>query len=188
MLLTEYQDNLRKLADVTTQRALDSVVVPAANELLAKIKARISQAGKNSKDQSIGQYSTKPAYFNKEQFIQRSKFRNVGKTGKATKSTMYIPTGYKGLRDLQGRETSKKNFEYSGETLRAYQMQDTGRDVLLGLVTEKAAKIREGLENGTRRSVAHGKVFYATQKEIDDYNDTVVEESKELTLTILKNV
>lgn len=182
MTLEEYYTNLGKLAEVSSQRALDSIVVPAANELLAKIKNRISQDGKNSNDANIGNYSTKEMYASKNQFVKQGSFRPIGKTGKKTKSTMYLPQGYKQLRQIQGRETAHMNYEYSGSLLLSYQSQDTGSAVLLGFTTERSSIIRKALEQ------KRGLAFYATDKELEDYNKQVEEQSKELTLTILGSV
>lgn len=182
MTLEEYYANLGKLAEVSSQRALDSIVAPAANELLAKIKNRISQDGKNTQGANIGNYSTTPEYYSKSQFVKQGSFRNVGKTGKKTKSTMYLPQGYKQLRQIQGREVAHMNYEYSGDTLLKYQAQDTGGAVLLGFTTEKASIIRKALEQ------KRGLAFYATQEEIEAYSKQVEDESRELTLTILGSV
>ena len=92
---------------------------------------------------------------------------------------MYLPQGYKQLRDIQGRPTGKMNFTYSGDLLASYVMQKTAKSVLLGLNSEEQAKKRLGLQK------RFGKVFYAQKEEIAEYSKEVTEQAKKLTLSIL---
>lgn len=182
--LEQYQDKLRELARQGSEKAIERVVVPAANELLANIKNRIIRDGQNSAGQKIGNYSTKPAYFEKEQFIQKGKFKGIGKTGQtkyasgAMHKSMYLPQGYKQLRDIQGRQTQFINEFYTGDTMLAYQMQPKDKEVLLGLTTERAAKIRHGQE------AKRGRIFSATEEEIKEYNENVSKHSADLLTSI----
>lgn len=182
--LEQYQHKLQELAKQGSERAVETIIVPAANELLANIKNRIIKEGRKSDGSKIGNYSTKPAYFEQQQFIQKGKFKPRGKTGETTFKTgalhksMYIPTGYKGLRDLQGRPTDKINEFYSGSTMLSYQMQIEPNTILLGLTNEKSAKVRAGQEK------RFGKIFYATQEELKEYNQNVAKQSKELVTKI----
>lgn len=181
MDLVEYQARLSRLAQEAKEASAQLVIVPAANKLLATIKNRIAVEGKDSSGGSIGQYSTKAAYFTKEQFVKKSAFRGQGKAGKkkgVTNKSMYIPDGYKGLRDIQGRPTDKMNYDYSGDTLAAYQMEANNKEVLLGLINQRAADIRKHLEQ------KRGKAFTATSEEIADYDKEVAEEFRLLTLKI----
>lgn len=182
--LEQYTERLQDLAKQGSERAIESVVIPAANELLANIKNRIIDEGKKSDGSKIGNYSTKPAYFEKEQFIQKSKFKPKGKTGEtkfksgAFHKSMYLEQGYKELRNIQGRPTDKINEFYTGSTMNSYQLQAIQNAVLLGLTNEKSAKIRQGQEG------RFGKIFYATKEEIENYNKEVSKYSEDLVLKI----
>lgn len=184
LTLEEYQDKLRELARQGSEKAIESVVVPNANLLLASIKNRIIQDGQKSDGSKIGNYSAKPAYFEKQQFIQKGKFKGIGKTGQtkytngAMHKSMYLPGGYKQLRDIQGRPTNQINEFYTGDTMLAYQMQSKDKEVLLGLVNERAAKIRHGQEK------MFGRIFSATDDEIKEYNQNVSKESADLVTSI----
>lgn len=81
MTLEEYTERLKRLSATYADKAKEAVFVPAANELLATIKNRIVQDGKNSQGSNIGQYSTEPAYFSKNQFVKKSSFKGVGQRG-----------------------------------------------------------------------------------------------------------
>ncbi len=175
----EYLQRLKSLRDNATEKVVENIIVPNANELLANIKNRIVRDKKNSSGSSIGQYSTKPIYASVDQFDKRGAFKPIGKRGK-TKKTMYLPAGYKQLRDIQGKPTDSVNLNYTGSLMLSYQMQVKGKEVLLGLTNQESAKIRQGLENGTRGRKGYGKVFYATQQEIANYNKNVTEDTKEI--------
>lgn len=181
----EYTERIFTMSEEYAQRAIDSIYIPAANGLLATIKNRIVNEGENSAGGKIGSYSTKPAYFTQEQFVKKSVFTPQGKTGekvfkngKGHKSE-FFPSGYKGLRDKQGRRTDIMNESYSGGTLLAYQMQARDVEILLGMTNKNASDIRRGQEK------KRGKIFYAQQKEIDAYNKEIFEETEKLTKSFL---
>lgn len=184
MTLEEYTDRLKRLSATYADKAKEAVFVPAANELLATIKNRIVQDGKNSQGSNIGQYDTTPAYYGPNAFIKKSSFSAKGKTGEKVfkngkpHKTEFIPSGYKGLREKQGRRTDVINESYSGGTMLAYQMGINGDAIVLGMTNTEAAKIRQGQEK------KRGKIFYATKNEIQDYSKNVREESEKLTKQI----
>lgn len=216
MELTEYTRKLQELAQEGAKKAIERVIVPAATELLADIKNRIIREGKGTDGNKIGNYSTKPIYATKEQFIQKGKFKGVGKDGfigkrlvsekkykivkRTLKSgkieqrlvsenryrvetkkpkTMFLEYGYKELRDIQGRETSFINMEYSGSLLLSYSLQANNNEVLIGFISEKSKLIRKANEK------RFGAIFSATQEEKERYNKTVAENSLEITTSIL---
>lgn len=184
MELTEYILKLRELGENASQKLYEEIGVPADNKLLGTIKNRIILDGKNSAGQSTGHYSTTPAYFSRDQFIQAGKFQPKGKNGKDGKphKTMYFPDGYKGLRQLQGRETSFKNNEYTGSLMASYQMEvkPEAKTNVLGFTLEKSAKIRRGLE------AKQGQTFSATKQEMEEHNKEILEATIEITKQYLK--
>lgn len=186
MTAEEYAAKISLMSEEYAQRAVDSVYIPAANGLLAAIKNRIVNEGENSAGGKIGSYSTKPIYAGPEQFVKRGSFTAQGKTGEKVfkngkpHKTEYFPSGYKGLRDKQGRRTDIVNESYSGGTMLAYQMQVERDAILLGMTNKNASDIRKGQEK------KKGRIFYAQQKEIDAYNKEVFEETEKLTVTYLK--
>lgn len=179
MTIEEYQEKLRELAGVKSEELAQEIVVPEGNELLATIKNRIQVDGKGSDGSDIGQYSKKPAYYSRDQFDKKGSFKNIGKRGEPTKSTMYIRDGYYGLRGVQGKPNNKINETYTGSTMLSYQLQPITNGAVIGFVNEKSSKIRQGQEK--RR----GKIFYATEAEMKEYEKNVAEASAEVTLRIL---
>lgn len=177
----EYQQRIQGLIREGGGDLIGDVVVPAASELLATIKNRIVQRGQNSADTKIGGYSTDPAYYGKDAFIRKGSFKAQGKNGDTKfkngnpHKTEYFPSGYKGLREKQGRKTDVMNMSYTGSTLLSYQMQGGAGMVLLGMTNQHAAEVRQGQEK------KRGKIFYATQQEMAEYNRNVEEATEEVT-------
>lgn len=174
----QYIQKLKDLATTVKQKAIESIMIPAANELLANVKNRIFLDGKNSAGQQIGTYSTRKMYAGINQFVKRSSFKPGPRKGA---KTMRLDGGYKQLRSIQGRDVAKMNYEYSGGTSLAYQQQVRQNEILQGMTTELASKIRQGLE------AKRGKAFSPTQQEIDEYNKNVAIDTQELIRKTLRN-
>lgn len=179
MTLEEYQERLRNLASVAAQSAAEQIIIPNANELLAKIKNRIQIDGKNSSGSDIGRYSKKPAYYSRDQFDKKSSFKPIGKTGKRTKSTMYVSDGYYGLRGLQGKPNDKINETYTGSTMASYQLEPIEKGAVIGFLNKQSSDIRKGQEK------KRGPIFSATDEEMREYSEQVAKDTAEITLKIL---
>lgn len=189
MTLEQYRGRLGNLVNDLSGQLVRNVIVPPANELLATIKNRIVLDGKDSNDNKIGDYSTKPAYYTREQFDRRSSFKPQGKNargdfqnGKKRKS-MYIRDGYKGLREEQGKPTSTMVLNYSGSTMAAYQQTATDKEVLQGMTTELASQIRRGQEEKRDKSI-----YKASKTELEAFNKNVAIEFLDANIKILNGV
>lgn len=189
MTFEEYNNRLQTLPTALTQRAVEAIITPAVNEVLAELKNRIVRNGQNSNGQEIGKYSQKQAYFTREQFDRRSSFKPKGKAnsgnfknGKARKS-MFIPTGYKGLRDIQGKPTDNIKANYTGSTMAAYQLQAKGESIVIGMTDNKSSEIRKGLEKQKKQDIYKPSVV-----EIENYRANVFTQFKELNLKIITGV
>lgn len=97
----------------------------------------------------------------------------------ANRQTMYLPTGYKQLRDIQGRPTDTINENYTGDTMLSFQLQAVQNGVVIGMVNERAAKIRKGQEK------RFGKIFSPTKEELENYAKRVGENLSEIQRKIL---
>lgn len=189
MTLSDLTYNLNQLIPQVNELAVQSVIVPSGNGLLASVKNRIIRQGKNSSDTVIGNYSTKAAYFEREQFDKRSSFKPKGKAntgnlknGKPRK-TMYLPHGYKQLRDIQGKPTDNIKANYTGSTMAAYQQQVTDKEVLQGMTDKRSSEIRKGLERQKKQDI-----YKPTKQEIEDYKEDVMKEFKSLNLKLIAGV
>lgn len=202
MTLDQYTANLENLLRSGTERAVQSILLPAGNALLGHIKQRIQNEGKNSYGSAIGQYSTTPIYATRDQFDKSSAFKPTGKDG--TKKTavtqiskrktkkvaiksdfterksMYLPEGYKQLRSIQGKQTAFVDLTYRNDLLLDYKSEATENAVLLGFTQKLQSLKRQGQEKRFG-----GKIFAATTNELSDYNKEVAEETGLLTKKIL---
>lgn len=184
MTATEYTQRLIELRNAAVAKTVDAVIIPSANQMLAEVKNRITRQGVKTDGGKIGNYSTEPMYASKEQFIKKSAFKPQGKAGKpkrgqAKPKTMYLPSGYKQLRDIQGRPTDTINENYTGDTLLSYQQEAVGNGIVQGFVNTRAAKIREGQEK------RFGKIFSPTKEELENYAKRVGENLSEIQRKIL---
>lgn len=187
--LRQYTERILQLPGRIAQDLPSTVIVPAANELLARIKNRIVLEGQDSNGNKIGTYSTKPAYYSREQFDRRSSFSARGKNSRndfsngRQRKTMYMPSGYKQLRDLQGKPNDKMYLDYSGSTMLAYQQSLNEKEVLQGMTTKLASDIRQGHEGRLSKPI-----YRATKSELEQYNKNVAIGLAELNVKILSGV
>lgn len=85
MTIEQYSDNIKKLAEISNTKAIESILIPAANRLLANTKNRVQLEKENTAGGKIGNYSTKPMYATRDMFVKKSAFKPIGKnnfTGK----------------------------------------------------------------------------------------------------------
>lgn len=173
MTVAEYSDRLNELYGVVGNIA-EYTVAPGAAEMLASIKRRVVLEGKGTSGNNIGSYSQEPIYAERSQFVKKGAFqpRGINYSGSVTvgdklrksgkddeggikyrvvkdnnkaRKTMYLPNGYKELRDVQGFETGFMNLKYSGKLVKDYQMQMVDDGALLGITTNRSAEIYGGL-------------------------------------------
>jgi len=120
-------------------------------ELMADHKDRIFGKGINSDGQPIGEYSKKPGYFSKDQFIRQAAFKPLGKPNKdrqrRTNTTMFIQGGYSEFRDIQGRQTEHINLKFSGSLERNINVGKTGNAVMYGTTDADESEKFDGLES-----------------------------------------
>ena len=147
-----------KLSDVKLRRGADI--------LMRSMRNRIFFQGKDFQGKLIStRYSKKPLYVTKDQLVKKSLFKKKGKNGDKTKSTMYLPGGYRQLRALQGLEVRKVNLEYTGELNRSMRAIVNKGKVRIGFRTKKNTLKAEGLEKKYRLV---GKIFKPSKAELRD--------------------
>lgn len=187
--MQQHIEMLQNLPSKASQLAIEAIVLPAANKLIARELQRIVNEGKNSDGSKRSGYSTKPIYASQKQFVAKGAFKPQGKVGKTKKNgqpnkSMYLPGGYDQFRSIQGRRTDIKNYELSGDLVKDFDLQsqpEQGR-VLIGFRSEKQSLKRKGLEK------RNGAAFPPSQEEIQEYKDEVTQESRELQIKIMTNV
>jgi hypothetical protein len=221
----EYIDHLSTLATFVGGDITDIAIAPAAATLMVNIKNRIINEGRNSSGSEIGEYSTKPMYVTKDQFINPGGFNAIGKRGiigdrlvptvrlkeaRALKygykflpllpskksykrysivksnyqdrKSMYLPEGYKQLRDIQGLRTDIVNITYRGDLMSDYVIGKDGLAYLMGLTKEAEVSKLRGLEK------KYGLLLQGTAEEIANYSTQVNASLERLTRGLLNGV
>jgi hypothetical protein len=127
----EYLQKLRERIKAATDTRL---LAPVITNLQQAMDKRIFETGLNSKAQKLGAYSTKPMYVTQKQFANTPAFRATGKVNtegtfknKRARRSMYLPQGYKQLRQVQGMPADKVNLTYSGSLRKSFN-QKPGAD------------------------------------------------------------
>lgn len=105
-------------------RLADTTVRP----YLSDVKNEVHSDGIEKK------YSSKEAWFGATSFYKKSANKKVGKHGDKTKSTMYFPDGYTGLRNVQGFKTDKVYVEVSGDLKNSIQIQSLNGENIIGII------------------------------------------------------
>lgn len=88
---------------------------------------------------------------------------SVVKSDNKPRKTMYLPQGYKELRDIQALRTDVVDFKYRGELKKDFAIAQDGQAFLIGFKTKPQSDKRFALER------QFGPVFYATPKERTKY-------------------
>lgn len=93
MTAEEYNKQLTELHGLVSGDLASDTIIPAATVMLARIKNRIANEGKNSDGGNIGNYSTTPIYVTPKQFVSGG-FNAQGKRNAAgnTIGDRLIPT------------------------------------------------------------------------------------------------
>lgn len=87
----------------------------------------------------------------------------IAKPNYKPRKSMYLPGGYKELRAIQSLEVGYMNLSYSGVMMKDYQMLQSGKATLLGIVTVDSSKKYLGL---TQR---FGEFFQPSETEKEEY-------------------
>lgn len=161
MTVKEYLDNLNKMYTLVGGDLVDLTILPSATKMLREIKRRVVQDGANSYMQPLGNYSTKPFSVTKDKFVNKGAFAPTdttkqtvsykvkGKTRKrkVEKKTMYLRNGYKELREIQNLQAAFIDLKYSGKMIRSFQLAKGENAVLMGITTDRSAKVYRSLVN-----------------------------------------
>ena len=170
MSFTDISNQLKELGKNLDAKMPGLIATAALVEFEAAWKERIFDKGLKSDGSKIGNYSTTPAYFNKNTFIRKSAFKPRGKNGGETK-TMFLPGGYSEFRDIQGRETDHINLKFSGSEERAFRIYKFGSEVIFGNADDFEHKKIEGQEDD------FGAIFEPSKEEEDLLNSLITEQS-----------
>jgi hypothetical protein len=199
MAFEQLTERLNEIAKKLDEAVPEVALVQSFVELQADFLSRVFEQGLNSQNEKIGEYDDSPAYFSKDEFINKGAFRPQGKdpdnenkattqfirvSNIATKKTrklaikkdfserlsMYLPKGYKEFRDIQGRPTAYVNLKFSGSLERAYRVFKFGDSVLFGQNDTEEHKKIEGLTD------RFGEWQSLTQEEVERLKESIPEQ------------
>ena len=88
---------------------------------------------------------------------------SVVKADNKPRKTMYLPQGYKELRDIQALRTDIVDLTYRGDLKKDFAIEKDGQSYLIGFKTKPESLKRLALER------QFGPIFYATQQERNKY-------------------
>lgn len=147
---TEFSLTLQNLSNELDNKMPDVISAVIMVELEAKHKKRIFDDGLNSEGVKIGEYSTKPAYFSKDEFIRKNAFKGKGKPNGTKKKSedrksMYLQGGYSEFRDIQGRQNKFVNLKFSGSAERSIGIEKFADSTLYGVRDLVESKKLNGL-------------------------------------------
>lgn len=181
MTINVYQHILQSMAYREAAAFNERVIIVAATKLVSSINRRIIRRGLRTDGTKIGTYSESPFYAGAKAFIVKSKNTRLGKTGlKKFKNgnahkTTYLAAGYKQLRQVQGRENSFVNLEYTGSMMNDLKVGNSGNSIVIGFTSEKESKKRKGLEKKY-----NGSIFAGSKDDFAAYKEAVVLETQQL--------
>lgn len=185
-------DQYPELVREVQQRLIDEIsgvaLTHGANELMLEMRNRIFSKGLNSEDAPIAmKYSEKPIYVEKDVFIRKGAFTPKGKVNKGNfkngneRKSMYLPQGYKELREIQGRQTNHVDWRYSGSLEKSIEVvREDDKNVLIAITDGDESAKRKGLEERSKQTV-----FTPSASDMKRYEDVMAEEVERIIDSII---
>lgn len=159
MRLEDLPARLEEIKNKVIEQGKTRVVAAGATAMKAEMVDRIFNRGEDANGSKIGDYSTKEAYYSKEDFVRKSAFKAGGKGGKSktkTPKSMYLKDGYKEFRDIQGRKTDTMNFKLTGSLEKSINVVKDNEDIVIAITDDHESKKRQGLEKHVGKKVFTG--------------------------------
>lgn len=133
-----------------------SMIREIGTTLLGSITRRVHNDGEDVTLASIGSYSTKPTLIGEKSFITKTAANKVfGSKAKRqaldwvtykNRHLAILQGGYKQIRQLEGRETSKVNLFRTGKLRTDFVMEAQGKDYVLGFKSTYGSNLKKWQE------------------------------------------
>lgn len=151
----EIQRRIRELAENISTRGMEV----ASQSFLAVYLDNRFVKGEASDGGKIGAYSTTPIYAGSKQYVNKGALKPKGKYGDTKHKngkpykTAYLPSGYKELKQVQGKQNSFVNLDYSNSLFKAVQLYKDGDSTVIAIASEKESKKFRGNEKHFGKSI-----------------------------------
>lgn len=187
MDINQYRAKLNKLIGTFNQQLMAMVTIKGkgVSDLNEKIRIRVRNTGTNAKGSKFKPYSTgflllRPSM---EATIGAGNMRKAlaeanWYTTKSGKKHAILPGGYKRLRELSGRKTAFKNFEFTTAMWKDYGIKDKKVEDTNIKIISKGDKEQYKIDfNSEREGI---EIIEPSQKEIEEFNAYVNKEVAKL--------
>lgn len=155
-IIFNFKDGLPK--HIVPLDKLDDIFLIATRTLEGRIKRRVFNKGIASNGLPIGTYKEYKAYFGRDKFVQESKFKPL-----PNRKTMTFNKGWQELRQLQDRQTSKVDLNYSGALQLSIQTFQNRRELVIAITSKDGATKRAAMEK------LYGDIFTPSKTDIEAY-------------------
>ena len=128
----------------------------ALKDLEGRYKLRIFNKGLGSNGRNIGKYSTKDILIGRSSFPFKGAGQKVLGSKKKRAALKWVtlggrrlavlPGGYKKIRELSGRQTSKVDLEFTSDLRNGIQIGNNGNDLVFGFIKDLQRLKAEGNE------------------------------------------
>ncbi len=160
MTIQDFILRLQKLEEVRDVQISERILIAGANEMLASLKDRIFDEGKDTAEGQISsRYRWQKKKYTREDFegVKGSGFRantTVKEKGSSTPvPAMFIEDGYEGFRKLAGRQTEYVDLELTGSLRNNIRVGKDGDKVVIGLTSAKESEKRKKLEKLYKKDI-----------------------------------
>jgi len=153
MDIGQYHDFLSRLVTESANLAEGLLTIPA-NEMIASIDNRITQEGRDTNNEKIGDYSTKKSWATIEDFDNQANFKpEQRKDGTGLRRSITLEEGYMELRRIQGYRVDRVVLERTGAGIKNIKQSYSDGTTEIGFTDAQESVKFRGYEEFHDKSV-----------------------------------
>jgi hypothetical protein len=179
MTIQDFILRLQELEKVRDVNVTERILIAGANEMLASLKDRIFDEGKDTKEAQIAaRYRWQKRKYTREDFkgVKGGGFvanTKVTIDGKQT-DAMFIKEAYVGFRKLAGRQTEYVDLELTGSLRNSIRVGTQGDKVVIGITSLNESKKRKKLEDDIYKK----DIFKPSNSDTNAAREAIIKEIK----------
>lgn len=160
----------------------DRLLIIPANEMIADIDYRITQEGKDSDNNKIGDYSKKPYFATAASFDNQDNFKpKRKKSGKGIRTSIDLEEGYYELRKIQGYGNDFVNLERTGDGIKNIKSaKEDENTALIGFTDIDESNKFRWYEKGHNATHQEKTILSPTKEEIQRYKEAQIREMRSI--------